>query len=56
MGTVVVPERKKLLKTFNKIVNLSGITANLKVIPQEILVVEDGELITIKDDNENIEE
>jgi len=56
MGTVVVPERKKLLKTFNKIVNQTGVTAKLQIIPQEILVIEDGELISITDDTENIEE
>lgn len=56
MGTVVIPERKNLIQSFNKIVRASGLNVDLKVIPQEILVIEDGELITIKDDNENIEE
>jgi hypothetical protein len=54
VGTVIEPERKKLLKSFNKIVNLTGLTAKLEVIPSEILIIQDEdttEVITEEPNN-----
>ena len=43
MGTVIVPDQKKLLKSFNKIVNQTGKTIKLEVTPAEILYTVDVE-------------
>ena len=43
MGTVIVPDQKKLVKSFNKIVNQTGKTIKLEVIPAEILYTVDVE-------------
>lgn len=51
VGTVIAPERKKILKSFNKIVSLSGMNVTLNIIPQEILVIEDGEVVSISEEN-----
>lgn len=37
MGTVIVPMQKKLVKSFSKIINMTGRTVKLEVIPAEIL-------------------
>lgn len=37
MGTVIVPMQKKLVKSFGKIINQTGRTVKLEVIPAEIL-------------------
>ncbi len=37
MGTVIVPEQKRLVKSFNKLINMSGRTVKLEVEPAEIL-------------------
>lgn len=44
MGTVIRPDQKKLVKSFNKIINLTGRTVKLEIEPAEILytVQEDG--------------
>lgn len=55
-GTVVAPIRKSLLKSFNKIVNLTSMTVNLEIIPSEILIIEDGEVIQVEDDINTTEE
>jgi len=43
MGTVIAPDQKKLVKSFNKIINQMGRTVKLEVIPSNILyTVESG--------------
>jgi len=37
MGTVIVPEQKKLVKSFNKMINMTGKTIKLEIEPAEIL-------------------
>ncbi len=37
MGTVIVPMQKKLVKSFSKIINQTGRTVKLEIIPAEIL-------------------
>jgi len=37
MGTVIVPMQKKLVKSFGKIVNMTGKTVKLEIEPAEIL-------------------
>ena len=37
MGTVIAPDQKKLVKSFNKIINQMGRTIKLEVIPSNIL-------------------
>ena len=37
MGTVIVPMQKKLVKSFQKIINQTGRTVKLEVEPAEIL-------------------
>lgn len=41
MGTVIIPEQKKLLKSFNKIINMTGKTVKLEIEPAEILYTVD---------------
>lgn len=43
MGTVIIPDQKKLVKSFNKIVNQTGKTIKLEIEPAQILyTVETG--------------
>ena len=43
MGTVIIPDQKKLVKSFNKIVNQTGKTIKLEIEPSKILyTVETG--------------
>jgi len=37
MGTVIRPDQKKLVKSFNKIINMTGKTVKLEIEPAEIL-------------------
>ena len=37
MGTVIVPMQKKLVKSFGKIINMTGRTVKLEIEPAEIL-------------------
>lgn len=37
MGTVIVPEQKKLVRSFNKLINMSGRTIKLEIEPAQIL-------------------
>lgn len=53
IGTVIRPDRKKILSSFNKIINLTGMTVELQVKPAEILVInEDNKVETITENTD----
>ena len=53
IGTVIRPDRKKILTSFNKIINLFGLTVKLEVIPAEILMIEEDGVQNITENTEN---
>ena len=46
IGTVIRPDRKKLLNSFNKLFKGMGYNVKLEIIPAEILTVENQDIIT----------
>ena len=53
LGTVVIPDQEKLLKSFNRIVRASGLNAKLEIEQSTILFMEDTtEAVTITENTE----
>lgn len=53
VGTVIRPDRKKILDSLNKIFTVFGYNVKLEVIPAEILILEDGKLQNITENINN---
>ena len=56
LGTVVIPDQEKLLKSFNKIVRASGLNVLLEIEQSTILYTEDTVDVLEEDVTENTEE
>ena len=51
LGTVILPDQKRLLKSFRKIMNLFGLNVNLNIEQSQILYTEPSDTVTVNDTN-----